>query len=706
MNVASATVELPIYIHRQVLNNSCKYVLWIYFRMNARKVRSLQYKRKWSSVSRSLNKRRKKQYIADVISVSTDESDHCSDAHDTDENYDEVDDLDNFYSVDDSELDIHCTPEKEDNSLQGQGSSDTHSDMIWNVIDHLQDMTILSDSEDDSENDEVSLTDDLVGWVNEFCVKHNAVDSLLKILRKHGHAELPCVARTLMKTVRDVQISTRSSMEYYHIGLKTELMKKFQEYPDKIRTEADNIDISLNIDGIPLFKSTKKSLWPILCAIHLEPQKVFPVTLCLGESKPSNLDFLKDTIQELDNILEHGMECDGKLICVKLRAVICDAPAKAMVKAIKQYSGYHGCDMCTQPGIWKGRICYPETNAEIRTDEAFRQQAIEEHHNGISPFCEIPVDMIRQFPLDYMHQACLGVMKRLMLTWMRGNKEVKISAGQIKEISKKLTDLRRFVPREFARKPRPLDEVDQWKATEYRQLLLYTGKLVLRGILKDELYNHFLTFSVAMSILVCPRLAKHYTEYAHNLLVYFVEKARELYGIEFLVYNVHAMTHIAANVEEHGCLDNISAFPFENYLQHVKRMVRSGNNPLAQIIKRTSELQYKQNTDSGVYAGNNSKLSTRAPNAAYILHDNSCCEIVEVTNKKNEHGRHILLCRVYTGLESLFVHPCNSTLIGVYKGDIRKTAMKLIPDSYLDRKAMMIVEEHLVVLFLAILHAF
>ena len=294
-----------------------------------------------------------------------------------------------------------------------------------------------------------------------------------------------------------------------------------------MKEKVATLEISLNIDGIPLFKSTNKSLWPVLCVIHIEPQQVFPVALTFGQSKPTNLDFLSDTIQDLNHLIQHGLQCTDRNVPVKLRAVFCDAPAKAMVKAVKQFSGYYGCDKCAQKGLWIGRITYPESNQEdLRTDDSFRTQTNAEHHTGMSTFCDIPnINMIKSFPIDYMHQACLGVMKRLLLTWMRGKKEVRISAGQSDQISRKLTELWQYVPREFARKPRSLGEIDRWKVTEYRQFLLYTGKIVLCDILKPKLYSHFLTFSVAMNILVCPPLARSNLYYAKELLEYFVAQS-------------------------------------------------------------------------------------------------------------------------------------------------------------------------------------
>lgn len=113
-----------------------------------------------------------------------------------------------------------------------------------------------------------------------------------------------------------------------------------------------------------------------------------------------------------------------------------------------------------------------------------------------------------------------------------------------------------------------------------RQFALYTGKFVLKGILAEQLYEHFLVFSVALSILVCQRLAKPYNHNAEELLVYFIAQGRHLYGDKFLLYNVHSLVHLASDANLYGSLDECSAFSFENYLHQLKRLVCSGQNPL------------------------------------------------------------------------------------------------------------------------------
>ena len=100
------------------------------------------------------------------------------------------------------------------------------------------------------------------------------------------------------------------------------------------------------------------------------------------------------------------------------------------------------------------------------------------------------------------------------------------------------------MPSVFARKPRSVDMLDQWKATEFQQFLLYTEKIVLKNILPKDLYEHFLYFSVALCIFVSPSLTQGRISFAHKLLQCIVEKARLLYGPEFLVYNVHALCFV------------------------------------------------------------------------------------------------------------------------------------------------------------------
>ena len=138
-------------------------------------------------------------------------------------------------------------------------------------------------------------------------------------------------------------------------------------------------------------------------------------------------------------------------------------------------------------------------------------------------------------------------------------------------------------------RPRSLAEIDRWKAVEFRQLLLYTGPVVLRGILSRQVMNHFMLLSVGISLLAHPDLYLSCNEYAHELLKSFIAQSASIYGPEFVVYNVHGLQHLAADAKMHGCLDASISFPFENKLKFVKHLVRKPEVPLSQVVRRLSE---------------------------------------------------------------------------------------------------------------------
>lgn len=77
-------------------------------------------------------------------------------------------------------------------------------------------------------------------------------------------------------------------------------------------------------------------------------------------------------------------------------------------------------------------------------------------------------------------------------------------------------------------------------------------------------------------------------------------------------HNVHSLLHICDDYEMYGPLDCVSAFPFENYMAHLKIMLRKPSKSLEQIIKK--------------YAESNSMLTNSLPKNEYIkysgLHNN------------------------------------------------------------------------------------
>ena len=62
------------------------------------------------------------------------------------------------------------------------------------------------------------------------------------------------------------------------------------------------------------------------------------------------------------------------------------------------------------------------------------------------------------------------------------------------------------------------------KAAEFHEFLLYTTGIVLKKVLSDEMYGHFLAFSVAIRIMNEKDLSSdlHLLEFVHALLIFLL----------------------------------------------------------------------------------------------------------------------------------------------------------------------------------------
>lgn len=202
------------------------------------------------------------------------------------------------------------------------------------------------------------------------------------------------------------------------------------------------------------------------------------------------------------------------------------------------------------------------------------------------------INLVDDVPLDPMHLVYLGVTKKMIGLWMerkRGNSE-KLSLSLIAVLNEKMVAFSKFYPQEFQRKPRRIDHYKMWKATEFRDFLLYTGPAALKDILKASTYKHFMALSTAARILSSSEYLK-YNKAASDLLYYYVLHFGTLYGTDHITFNVHGLLHLADDCARFGPLESFSAFKFESYLGKLKRKLRTAYLPLPQICNRIAELR-------------------------------------------------------------------------------------------------------------------
>ena len=210
--------------------------------------------------------------------------------------------------------------------------------------------------------------------------------------------------------------------------------------------------------------------------------------------------------------------------------------------------------------------------------------------------------------------------------------------------------------------------------------------IVLRGVVPEEVYSHFLTFCVAMSLLLHPdyKVISYYLNYAQELLKTFVSSAPKIYGPTFTVYNVHSLLHLHEDVEHFRCsLNEISAFPFENYLQTLKKYVRNSSKPLVQVVKRLTEAEesnmHKKNKKIATHIGYNIK------DGCFVLHDSSVAFVKQSIDEDTFSSDVISAAHI----KSLFTNPCDSKLlnIGFITSRYSHVREKLLPRSQLVHKA-------------------
>ena len=455
----------------------------------------------------------------------------------------------------------------------------------------------LSDSsEDETECEAEKVKLNLCKVFTHHNVKSRVVNGILKTLKTHPCFEdFPSDSRSLLGTPRQTCVQNMGTGKYVHFNLRNQLHREIK----KLKAPTESVALQVFIDGIPTSNSTTGQFWAILACIGSSGMP-FPVGIYYGEHKPENTnEFLKQTVDDIEELTTTGIQLEDRTIAVTLECFICDAPARSFVTYTKGHCGYFPCIRCNVKGeSYHSRTVFTELTSVPRTDETFRRQSNSQHHHGRSELERLQIDMVKSFPGEYMHLICLGIMKKLIRLWIRGPRNYfRMSAGMIEQISDNLKIQKMNIPCEFQRKPRSIEQVDRWKATECRQFLLYTGPVVLRKKLPSDYYLHFLCLHVAIRLLVKPTLTSGDIQYSDDLLRYFVQHFPRLYGRENMSFNVHGLLHLAEDARNFGPLDRFGGFKFENYLGKMIDLLRSHSNLLQQVHNRMTELQKFEDTN-------------------------------------------------------------------------------------------------------------
>ena len=378
-----------------------------------------------------------------------------------------------------------------------------------------------------------------------------------------------------------------------------------------------NISFVYNTDGAPIFKSSKYSLWPLFLAINELPysqrfsrNNMLLAGVWFGPDKPYMLTFLKPF-----HTVFHQLETNG--VCIlnpsgeekTLPAILlcgtCDLPARCLVCNSIQFNEFYGCLRCRQPGksvttskgghvhvypFNENDPCGPlRTKTGIMTDanQAVQQKSLV---NGIKGPCWFAAlqhhDIVLRTAIDYMHCALEGVMKLLLELWFTGKEgqEPFNNSDRVEEVDKHIKEIK--PPNSISRCPRSIEgHRKYWKANELRAFLPFSYRaMVLRGILPNVFYKHFMLFSKAIFTLCLTNVTKSQIAHAERLLMHFCLTFEKLYGEQYQTANIHSLLHMAEDVGNLGPLWTHSTFPFESLNGEMLKLFHGTQNIAFQII--------------------------------------------------------------------------------------------------------------------------
>ncbi|KAJ8672152.1 hypothetical protein QAD02_003411 [Eretmocerus hayati] len=214
--------------------------------------------------------------------------------------------------------------------------------------------------------------------------------------------------------------------------------------------------------------------------------------------------------------------------------------------------------------------------------------------------------------------------------------------------------------------------------------------VILKGLLSEQAYNHFMLLSVACRILSSRDFYKIYHAQAKNYLKTFVKAAThpDLYGPKFLVINDHNLTHLADDVENLDCpVMDYSAFCSENALKTLKDCIECGNKPLAQVVNK---IQDNMECEKPVVQPEFQAITITEVNPSLFsykrMHSHGCelsldegNNVVSLTNgemmriesmtsncKNSQPSQIVIKGTKIKNIGPAFTYPCNSSILDIH----------------------------------------
>lgn len=157
-------------------------------------------------------------------------------------------------------------------------------------------------------------------------------------------------------------------------------------------------------------------------------------------------------------------------------------------------------------------------------------------------------------------------------------------------VDKRLLEIK--PPTVITRIPRSIQHhVKFWKATEYRNWLLYYSLPCLKGILPDDYYQHYALLVGGITLLSGRSISPGQLQMAGKFLIHFVEMFDVYYDPRYVLMNQHMLLHLEKSVRDHGPLWSSSLFVFEDWNGDLSNYFHGTQNIAIQIMTAVTSQQ-------------------------------------------------------------------------------------------------------------------
>ena len=471
---------------------------------------------------------------------------------------------------------------------------DFETEEIENTRDSVEPFALFQEDGTPLFSGASSTTESFLKEFDGICDKHklskNSRQDFLKLFSKALPVRNNLFSKLAVLFLPDIVTTVFGDAKFCTVDIRTQMEKILAKNSAKIvmswsqncswatrwdQIKPNEVQIVLNVDGAPVFKSSKLSVWPIWVQIFNLPPKLrsaFSNLMLLGlwhgKSKPDFKKLLPALVFELESLRDANFFIEGVgPIKFRVRSIVADMPATACVLCMIQFNGYSSCPHCYINGFSSNRrmlfsckkLFKLRENLDFKAcgwyaDRTNEMKCGVKSSTPLNSLMSLPWDC----PIDPMHQIFLGtgkVLTKMMISLLKGE-TLMAAENLIKNLK---------VPFDVKHKPKVLSELSFWKAFDFKWFFFHSGPLIFRQLPVPKRFVHsFCLLSVAVRLLSDIIIEDTKIECAENLIHDFFQNIVELYDEKSQSFNFHTIRHLGEQVRRNGPLWLFSAFCFES----------------------------------------------------------------------------------------------------------------------------------------------